>query len=107
MSLESIKILLMDEAGPITKQITKPPAKLLIAKLDGLQDPDPTYFEIYCYRPDKKLTAQLKGSVSLYLGLQKIFTLPIEKIIGIWNLVITITKGKTVEVLKFEIELPS
>ncbi len=107
MSLESIKILLMDEAGPITTQITKPPAKLLIAKLDGLQDPDPTYFEIYCYRPDNKLSAQLKGSVSLYLGLQKVFTLPIDKPSGKWNLVITITKGTAVEVIKYEIELPA
>ena len=106
MSFESIKILLMDEAGPITKQITKPPAKLMIAKLDGFENPEPTFFEIYCNRPDKKLTAQLKGSVSLYLGLQKIFTLPIEKIIGIWHLVVTISRDKNVEVLKFEIELP-
>ena len=107
MSIQSIKILLMDEAGPITKEITKPPARLLIAKLDGLQDPEPTYFEIYCYRPDNKLSAQLKGSVSLYLGLQKIFTLPIDKPAGIWHLVVTITKEQTVEVFKYEIELPS
>ena len=96
----------MDETGPITQKITKPPAKLLIAKLDGFENPEPTYFEIYCYRPDNKLSAQLKGSVSLYLGLQKIFTLPIEKVIGIWHLVITISKDKNVEVKKFEIELP-
>ncbi len=105
MTFESIKVLLMDEAGPITKQLTKPPLKLLIAKLDGLEDPDPTFFEIYCYRPDNKLSAQLKGSVSSYLGLQKIFTLPIDRPSGVWNLVITISKDKNVEVLKYEIEL--
>ena len=105
MSFESLKVLLMDESGSITNKINIPPAKLLIAKLDGLQDPDPTYFEIYCYRPDKKLSATLKGAVSLYLGLQKVFTLPIEKLQGIWSLVVTITKGTKVEVLHFDLEL--
>jgi hypothetical protein len=107
MSFESIKILLMDEAGPIINRINKPPAKLLVAKLDGLEDPDPTYFEIFCYRPDNMLTSTLKGSVSLFLGLQKIFTLPIEKQVGIWKIVITISKDNKVEVLNFEINLLS
>lgn len=94
----------MDESGPINKLIAKPPAKLLIAKLDGLQDPDPTFFEIFCYRPDKRLSATLKGSVSLYVGLQKVFTLPIEKHLGIWSLVLTITKEQKVEVFRYELE---
>ena len=105
MSFESIKVLLMDENGPITTKINIPPAKLLIAKLDGLQDPEPTYFQIYCYRPDKKLSSTLKGSVSLLLGLQKVFVLPIEKLTGIWSLVVTITKSNNVEVLRYELEL--
>ena len=105
MSFESIKILLMDEAGPISNKISLPPARLLIAKLDGLQDPEPTYFEIYCYRPDKKLSATLKGSVSLYIGLQKAFTLPIENSVGIWSLVVTISRDKQVEVLRYDLEL--
>ena len=88
------QILLMDSFGPVQDAIHQLPLKLMLVGDFGSEF---ITFKLRLINPKDRITAIYSGILDSQKGVQHAFTLPINKIFGVWKIIIEFSNNEHVE----------
>jgi hypothetical protein len=98
------EVLLMDAMGPVEHEIKGYPIRVMLAITDGYTGQ--IKYKIHLFNPHNVRVSMIEGYLSVLTNSQKVFSLPIRHVVGIWKLKVIFVKDDTSQEEIHEIQLP-